>query len=326
MDIEKQGTIFREEYYQSIKTFVQNLQPTKEIKEIKTIKDILGFPLDVERTLIKERVKKLLLEKEEYSIFQVQLETDLDIKIYGLMSIPKTISQKAPAVIVQHGGGGAPEEIFGLCGENVYKSIGDYIANEGVVVFAPQVLLWNKSEYGTSFEREDRLVFDDKLKEIGGSITALEVHCIQAVIDYLRAIDIVDKDRIGMLGMSYGGMYTLFSMAIDSRIKVGYSSSWFNDRVKYPWKDWTYLKDTPRDWQVVKEIYPRKIFIEVGDHDEMFDAESARAEFEILKHNFDKTNEFCSFNVYNGNHSINDDKTYINLFIQKLFAIKGEEI
>lgn len=319
MGIEKQGTNFREEYYQSIKTFVQNLQPTKEIKEIKTIKDILGFPLDVERTLIKERVKKLLLEKEEYSIFQVQLETDLGIKIYGLMSIPKIISQKAPTVIVQHGGGGTPEEIFGLCGENVYKSVGDYIANKGAVVFAPQVLLWNKSEYGTSFERQDRLIFDEKLKEIGGSITALEVRCIQAIIDYLSNSKFVNKNKIGMLGMSYGGMYTLYCMTLEKRIKVGYSSSWFNDRDKYSWKDWTYLQNTPKDWQVVKEIYPRKIFIEVGDHDEMFDVESAKAEFEILKHNFDKVNEFCLFNVYNGNHSINDDKTYINLFIQELF-------
>ena len=56
-----------------------------------------------------------------------------------------------------------------------------------------------------------------KLKEHGGSITALELHCIQSVADYLLNAKITDKLAMG--GMSYGGMYTLY-IFFQSKVRI----------------------------------------------------------------------------------------------------------
>jgi pimeloyl-ACP methyl ester carboxylesterase len=39
-------------------------------------------------------------------------------------------------------------------------------------------------------------------------------------IDYLQTLDFVDADRIGMVGHSYGGHSTIFTAAIEPRIRV----------------------------------------------------------------------------------------------------------
>ena len=122
--------------------------------------------------------------------------------------------------------------------------------------------------------------------------------------------------QLAISGMSYGGMYALYTSAIDERFVACYSSSWFNDRQKYNWSDWTYNK-LIEDYQVVAEILPRKVFIEVGRYDEMFDVDTSIKEYEKLKECVD-FQKYCTFNVYDGKHDINANREVIDLFLQEL--------
>ena len=313
INIFKENERFREQYFQSVKKFVENLNEKFSFSNLDTVKSIVGYPLNLQRTAPKLLIKEKCLESENYTLYRVQIESFLGIRVFGLLAEPNIKSESKTAVVFQHGGGDSPERVFGLIEDTVYKATADYIARQGLAVFAPQLLLWNKSEYGTSFEREDRYVFDKKLKEHGGSITALELHCIQSVADYLLNAKITDKLAMG--GMSYGGMYTLYTLAVDERFIAGYSSSWFNDRIKYNWVDWTYGGKTFCDYEVVKSIFPRKVFIEVGNQDEMFDVNSAIQEYDKIKEcvNYQK---YCTFNVYDGKHEINFNRTVLDNFIK----------
>lgn len=309
----KDNEIFREQYFQSVKKLVENLNKKFSFSNLDTVKNIVGYPLNLQRTAPKLLIKEKCLENENYILYRVQIESFLGIRVFGLLAEPNIKSESKTAVIFQHGGGDSPERVFGLIEDDtVYKATADYIARQGFAVFAPQLLLWNKSEYGTTFERDDRLIFDKKLKEHGGSITALELHCLQSITDYLQKEEFVDC--LAISGMSYGGMYALYLSAIDKRFMACYSSSWFNDRTKYNWCDWTYSK-LIEDYQVVAEILPRKVFIEVGNNDEMFDVNSAIKEYEKLKEcvGFQKN---CAFNVYDGKHEINSNRTVLDNFIK----------
>ena len=301
---------FREQYFQSIKSYVENLQEKFSYSQLNTVKDIVGYPLNLLRSMPKLLLKEKCLENEKYILYRVQLESFLGIRVFGLMSEPKIKQKSNTAIIFQHGGGDSPEITFGLIEDSVYKATADYISQKGITVFAPQLLLWNKSEYGTTFEREDRHTFDRKLKEHGGSITALEIHVLQTIADYLGEFELCTQ--LAVSGMSYGGMYALFSTAIDKRFVACHSSSWFNDRQKYNWTDWTYSKFLS-DYQVVAEILPRKVFIEVGKHDEMFDVDSSIKEYGKLNEN--NFAHHCVYNIYDGGHEINLDRTIIDAFV-----------
>jgi hypothetical protein len=150
------------------------------------------------------------------------------------------------------------------------------VLRQGVAVFAPQLLRWDEI-YGPS---HDFVQIDRWLKQLGGSAAALELWCLRRSLDYLVSRRRVDGERIGMIGLSYGGFHTLFAAALDTRIRVAVSSCFFNDRRRYSWADWVWFDAANRflDAEVAALVCPRHLAIEVGVQDELFDAQSAALE------------------------------------------------
>ncbi len=68
------------------------------------------------------------------------------------------------------------------------------------------------------------------MKQLGGSIAAFELACLARGSYYLVTRSEVDPERVGMLGLSYGGFFALYAAAADPRIGVTLSSCFFNDR------------------------------------------------------------------------------------------------
>ncbi|MFR1983373.1 MAG: alpha/beta hydrolase family protein [Christensenellaceae bacterium] len=69
-----------------------------------------------------------------------------------------------------------------------------------------------------------------RLIQQGGSITAFEVQCLKRMLDWWENDPATDTQRLGVIGLSYGGMYALHFGALDTRIYATYSSCWFSDR------------------------------------------------------------------------------------------------
>lgn len=92
--------------------------------------------------------------------------------------------EKKPLVIAQHGGQGTPELISGVYGKtDIYNDMLQRIRENGVHVFAPQLLLWS-DDYNVEF---DRKAIDARLKRVGSSITAVEIYRIIRILDYFEA-------------------------------------------------------------------------------------------------------------------------------------------
>jgi dienelactone hydrolase len=156
------------------------------------------------------------------------------------------------------------------------------VLRRGCAVFAPQLLLWNPDTFGPKY---DRIRIDQQLKHLGGSITALEIYRLQRSLDYLATRPEIDAGRTGMIGLSYGGFYTLFAAAVETRIKVAVSSCFFNNRKVYDWADWTWFDaaNTFMDAEVAMLVCPRRLYIEVGKKDELFNVKYALPEANKVK-------------------------------------------
>ncbi|MGG1515414.1 dienelactone hydrolase family protein [Paenibacillus oryzisoli] len=237
---------------------------------------MLGFPLNELYIEGKEPVSPgkveaaydLIAEDALGTIYRVTLPVMEGLHAYGLFFRPPG-DGPFPLVIAQHGGQGTPEMTAGFFGSVNYNDMTRRILRRGVAVFAPQLLLWEAERFGPSFDRKQ---IDVQLKQLGGSLTALEVLKIRRSLDALLRRPDIDAQRVGMVGLSYGGFYTLFAAALDTRISVAVSSCFVNDRFAYGRSDWTWTGAGHRflDAEVCGLICPRPLYIEGGAQDALF--------------------------------------------------------
>lgn len=267
------------------------------------LREMLGWPL-TEKEICEVPVAKLdkLAEEADINIYRATIQIMEGFEITGLFYQRK--EKKLPLVIVQHGKEGTPELISNVYGNTFnYNHMAERVLESGVHVFAPQLLLWNKENYPVDYDRDN---LDARLKRVGSSITALELYALMRILDYFEHQEYVAN--FGMVGLSYGGFYTLFATALDVRIKEAVSCSFFNKREDNAWTDWTWKNSAFKfnDAEVACLIYPRKLWIEVGINDEAFVIEGARAERNRLEEmckevgldwieyiEFDGAHEFC---------------------------------
>jgi dienelactone hydrolase len=242
-------------------------------------KAMLGWPLTQARPDDCPAVREEFVAEDELGrIYRLWIETLPGLHSYGMLFVPpgEPGAAQRPLVLSQHGGHGTPELCSGLYGPSNYNDMTRRILRQGAVVFAPQLLLW-RDDFGPPIDRGG---MDARLKQIGGSITALEIYQLQRCLDALVLRPEVDPQRIGMVGLSYGGFYTLFTTAVETRIRAALSSCFLNDRTRYAWPDWTWNGAALAffDAEIAALVCPRALYIEAGDTDDLFAVDSARLE------------------------------------------------
>jgi len=265
-------------------------------------KAMLGWPLTEKKDLSVPSAKiEKLADDKACTIYRVSVEVLDGLSMTGLLFLKD--KKKRPLVIAQHGGLGTPELVGNLYGDTSnYNHMIERMLSYDVNIFAPQLLIWDAA-YEVEF---DRAALDAQLKRVGSSITALELYGLSRILDYFEIQEYVSN--FGMVGLSYGGFYTLFLAAVDTRIKSAVSCSFFSNRKKYAWNDWTWFHsaETFSDAEIACMVYPRKLCIEVGTEDALFDINSAREEICRLKNmsctvgvdwleiiEFEGVHEFC---------------------------------
>ena len=279
---------------------------------------MLGRPLSACRREGVPAVKTTKLADEEgYSIYRMQFEILDGLEMTGIY-FRMHGEEKRPLVLVQHGGAGTPERISGIYGDTSnYNRMLERVIAHGVHAFAPQLLLWDK-KYEVPF---DRLDIDVRLKRVGSSITAVELYGMMRMLDYFETRE--EVSCFGMVGLSYGGFYTLFLSALDERIKSAISCSFFNTRDRYGRSDWTWAHAAEQfdDAEIACLVYPRKLCIELGTKDELFGCESAKCAYEKLKALCaDVGTEWLSFVEFEGTHEFCKDDLPIERLIGHLRA------
>ena len=281
-------------------------------------KSMLGWPLVDHHDEGLPGVSSVKLAEENgYKIYRMTFTVLGTVQVTGLY-FEIDGSEKRPLVIAQHGGWGSPEQISNFYGDTEnYNHMAERVLERGAHVFAPQLLLWNPNKHSTEY---DRARIDGRLKRVGGSIAAVECYALMRILDYFEAQDNVLS--FGMLGLSYGGFWTLYLSAIDTRIKSAISCAFFNKRDQYPWTPWTWLCAAEKfdDAEVAALVYPRKLCIQIGKNDPLFDAKYGYESYESLCEMCkDVGTEWVNFMPFDGDHEFCKDDAPIEDMIKRLW-------
>ena len=260
---------------------------------------------------------ELLLRTRQFTAERCRFEVMPGLFFYGILYRPNVLREKNALVFALHGGGGSSEIVGGLfLGSANYNRMAERVLKPGTLVFAPQMLLWNTDTYGSPYNRE---IINRRLVQLGGSITALELYCLTRCVDHFAAQKEVDASRIGVVGLSYGGMYALHLGALDPGFKSVYSSCWFSDRAKHNWHDWVYKNQEREmfDAEIASLVLPRRLFIEVALRDEVFPASDAEAEKARLFGFAEKCGFAGSlrYKEFDGTHELDTNSDLLNEFL-----------
>ena len=326
------SAIYRQEYRDGIMNLLEARQKDAAERRREYVKDIfaeperyrkalaemLGWPLvgHTDEGLPRVSSSKLS-DEEEYEIFRMRFEILDGLVLTGLFFKLK-VEEKRPLVIIQHGGQGTPEHISGFEGSTSnYNDILQRTVKKGVHGFAPQLLLW-KDVYFCP-QPDDRKSIDARLKRVGSSISAVEIYGIKRILDYFENKPFVST--LGMVGVSYGGFYTLFTTALDTRIKAAISCAFFNDRDVVGWSDWVWQNSAEKfdDAEVACLVYPRKLDIQIGDKDTGFSYTGGVSSYEALCELCKEVGtNWVNFNVFDGVHEFVKDDEPIDALVAEL--------
>ncbi len=214
-----------------------------------------------------------------------------------------------PLIIAQHGIGSYPETTFSLDNEN-YHAYARKLLKAGFAVLAPMNL--RSMPFRNYIERLCRL--------INTTLPGIELARMQHLLDIVLTDPRIDADRVGMWGLSLGGMATMFWMPLEPRIKTGVVSAWFNHRRnKMALPDNRYVSFMVvdeehaffRGWlteftdhDVVSLICPRPLLIHHGKSDRIAHWPQVVGEFEIAKQHYKKLNieDRIQMEVFDGGH------------------------
>lgn len=327
---------WRQEYQTSIDTYLQREKEKAETNRKKFLSpekyksnpqfyreeliELLGFPLNQRRETPKLYKKELVTEDANVNIYRMQLMFFDELKFYGLFFEQKENKHEAPFIIAQHGGGDTAELISSFYDDSgCYQHLVRRMTDRGANVFAPQLLLWRDEPYGAT---HDRLYVDGKLRQLGGSITALELYMLRGSIDYFLEEENLNEEKVGVAGLSYGGMYVLHLAAIDQRIKACYSCSWVNDNYIHSRPDWSYY-NAQNKFAVAETaamIAPRALVIAMGDKDQLFDYKITQKEAERILPYYEaygKNNLFKTI-VFEGLHEVDRSDEEIDFIFKNL--------
>jgi dipeptidyl aminopeptidase/acylaminoacyl peptidase len=252
------------------------------------------------------------LLRKPYTLGEIQAEwVELPLgmlKAEAVLAFPTgaSVQEQVPIIIVQHGIASTPETPFS---PGAYHEYAKALLKAGFAVLVPMNL--KSVEKRNNVERYARLA--------GTSLPGIELVRLQHLLDIILADPRVDAEKVGMWGVSLGGMATMFWMPLEPRIKAGVVSAWFNERRnKMAVMDERYSSFSPReehaffngwltefsDYDLVSLITPRPLMIQHGKNDNIAHWPQVVEEFDKAKVHYQKLNipERIELILHEGGH------------------------
>lgn len=138
-------------------------------------------------------------------------------RVPSYLIIPKKNIDKYPVVLIADGIYGSKDRWFEEKSWPKGKQLVDALINEGIAVMILDAVYHGERAADYGFKRPPWLISQpyEGIKMV--SQTAIEY---RRAIDYLNTRTEIDSSKIGMLGLSMGGIITYQVMALDERIKT----------------------------------------------------------------------------------------------------------
>lgn len=230
-----------------------------------------------------------------------------------------------PAVIIHHQHNGerhlGKSEVCGLIGDP-FQAFGTALVKKGFIVLAPDSICFEdrrKDCKGTIVDDKNDWLqhFNEMCYRIinGDSLMKKVLEDASIGVSFLYHNNLVDKNRIGTLGHSYGGNTAIFLAALDQRMKYSCSSGavcTFKEKMKNGtgiemaevipgFAKYYDIED------LIKCVAPNKFLI-VSATDDKYSKDADDIELNIKQHANHEENHWLEHKRFNGGHSLNQER------------------
>jgi hypothetical protein len=264
-DVEARKQYWSRLNFSSLSSYNRSLEPYR-----RELLRCLGVPQELQSsqkiTLVSSR---LVQQTPDAYIYHWTLALpDLGLQTESLVGLPRNRKPPYPVVVGYYGSLGSPERVFGLDGvKDYHKQFGLTLVRAGYLVYVPYLVISYKDMMEVDaggFSRDMRII-------------GLEIGLTMRALDYLSTQPYVDKLRMNVFGISYGGTLASYLGGCDPRIKVTVASGAFGDAYDYPTRDqlanptlYYVSYDHIRRFDTITRAYliaPRMFFVEHGEKD-----------------------------------------------------------
>lgn len=181
-------------------------------------------------------------QMEGYTRTTFTLATGPGMRALAWLLLPDGASSASPlpAMIATPGHGLGGKDILAMDatgnprpeGEGYQKDYAIQAVRHGLAVLVIEPLGFG--------ERRDAMMADPQHSEsgchaastlatmLGTTLARIRIHDIQCGLDHLQTLPMIDAKRVGMMGISGGGQTTLWTLAIEKRLKLGIVSGYLN--------------------------------------------------------------------------------------------------
>ena len=171
-----------------------------------------------------------------YTRKKIIFDADSQSSVPSYLLIPNRLQQSAPAVLCLHDRYSSKDATVGIAHsdeeqariDNKSRDCARQLAENGFITLTFDLRgFGERSELGLGNHQCDQLFLRGAF--IGLNVLALNVHDSMRAIDLLAEIEEVDIDRIGCVGLELGGTISIWTAAMDKRIKSAVICGYMNE-------------------------------------------------------------------------------------------------
>ena len=252
---------------------------------------------------------------------------------YAYLLIPKNVTFPAPAILAMHQHGGnyenGKDEVVGNKG-NPDLFYGKELAEKGYIVLSiDSSLFGDRIDLGQNSREKEEIREAQNLIALGHSLLGVVVQEDLVSLDFLANLEIVNKNNIGCIGHSMGGVRCMYLAALDNRVKatvisnaIAYQNLGYPKAIKQTW--FTILPGITKYSEtdaILSLIAPRPLFVLYSENDPIFPSDEAKniiGKVEKVYAILDSDSKFISLYALNQSHSLPKEyRTKLYSFLDK---------
>ena len=314
----RESPFVRKQFYKPDTSSVAKFKASNKKYRTQFYDDVIGR-FDRKRLPLNARSRKIY-DTEKWVGHEVVLDVFPNVIAYGILLLPRDLKadEKRPVVVCQHGLEGRPQDI--IQGDHrAYHDFAAKLAERGFITFSPQNLYIFTDRFRT---------LQRKANPLKKTLFSVIIPQHQQIVDWLKTLSYVDKERIAFYGLSYGGKTAMRVPPVVTDYCLSICSADFNEWVdknastrnphsyvnsgEYEIFEWD-LGSTFNYAEMAGLIAPRPFMVERGHYDGVASDETVGWEFAKVRFLYQgklKLKDRCEIEWFDGPHTINGKGTY----------------
>ena len=314
----RESPFVRKQFYKPDTSSVAKFEASNEKYRTQFYDNVIGR-FDRKRLPLNARSRKIY-DTEKWVGHEVVLDVFPNVIAYGILLLPRDLKadEKRPVVVCQHGLEGRPQDI--IQGDHrAYHDFAAKLAERGFITFSPQNLYIFTDRFRT---------LQRKANPLKKTLFSVIIPQHQQIVDWLKTLSYVDKERIAFYGLSYGGKTAMRVPPVVTDYCLSICSADFNEWVdknastrnphsyvnsgEYEIFEWD-LGSTFNYAEMAGLIAPRPFMVERGHYDGVASDETVGWEFAKVRFLYQgklKLKDRCEIEWFDGPHTINGKGTY----------------